>query len=66
MTLTAAGTAGQKAKTTVKSAAFGAAGGANLVQTIFSDYAPSLMPVDAVSEMYTAAASVVVQVLVYW
>lgn len=49
VTLTAAGTAGQKAKITVKSAAFGAADGANLVQTIFSDYAPSLMPVDVVS-----------------
>jgi hypothetical protein len=50
VTLAAAGASGTKAKVMVKSPAFGAAGGANLVQTIFSDYAPSLMPVDAVSE----------------
>ncbi|WIA10944.1 hypothetical protein OEZ85_011107 [Tetradesmus obliquus] len=54
VTLTAAGTAGQKAKTTVKFAAFGAAGGANLVQTIFSDYAPSLMPVDVSVAPYSS------------
>jgi hypothetical protein len=49
VTLAAAGASGTKAKVTVKSPAFGAAGGANLVQTIFSDYAPSPMPVDEVS-----------------
>jgi hypothetical protein len=51
VTLSAAGASGTKAKVMVKSPAFGAAGGANLVQTIFSDYAPSIMPVDAVSQL---------------
>jgi hypothetical protein len=50
VTLSAASASGSKAKVMVKSPAFGAAGGANLVQTIFSDYAPSVMPVDAVSQ----------------
>jgi hypothetical protein len=48
--LAAAGVSGTKAKVTVKSPAFGAAGGPNLVQTVFSDYAPSAMPVDAMSQ----------------
>jgi hypothetical protein len=53
--LAAAGVSGTKAKVTVKSPAFGAAGGPNLVQTIFSDYAPSPMPVDAVSVWFALA-----------
>lgn len=49
ITLQAASAAGDKAKVVLKAPSVGTTGGANMIQTIFSDYAPSIMPVDEVS-----------------
>lgn len=50
VTLTAAGTSKNSTKVTLKTPTVGVAAGANMVQTIFSDYAPAAFPNKEVRE----------------
>lgn len=49
VTLSAAGSSDSSSKVILKSPAVGVKGGANMVQTIFSDWAPVPFPNEAVS-----------------
>jgi len=53
VTLTAAGSSKNSSSVTLKAPAAGVTAGANMIQTIFSDYAPNTLPLTAVSTGHT-------------